>query len=105
VVVTFRLNNQRSSSNNRHFKASLNPYSHRRPVCVKHDAQMRHGQSRGKPKTKRNKNWGKFINLAEIGGICIIGEGMDAPAYSFWEPAWDFGGSGNKGIRSSYKSL
>jgi len=45
---------------------------------------MHHAQSRGKPKKrKRKKIGGKFINLAEMGGICIIGlSGMDVPDYS-----------------------
>jgi len=41
---------------------------------------MHRGQSRGSQKRKRMKTVvGKFINLVEIGGICIIGlGGMEA---------------------------
>src|SRR6218665_263207 len=40
-----------------------------RPVRVKHDAKMHHYKSRRSQKIEKERKYGTFINLDEIGGI------------------------------------
>jgi len=43
-----------------------------RPVFVKHDVQMHHGQSRGKQKTKKNQNRGIYKVCLNRRELCIM---------------------------------
>ena len=52
-------------------------------MCEACHVVMLCGQSKGKQKNEKYKNRAKFINFAEIGGICIISLGEDTPSFPF----------------------